>query len=249
MIKKLTAVLITLIITMSLTFTAYAENSNRIVDNADLFTAEEEQDLLNRVNDIYENKKFDVVIVTVKSTDGKSDQAYADDFYDYNGYGYGSKHDGCILLIRYTSDTDRYMHIGGTGYGEKSFNSDAIESALDEIIPNAQMGDFYSCAVEFTEIAAKKANRQYGKTLAIALIIALIISLVIVTMVKKSYKPVKFNRNAAPYLVDGSLIVNSSYDNFLYTNVTRTKIESDSSSGGSHTGSSGTSHSGGGRSF
>ena len=84
-----------------------------------------------------------------------------------------------------------------------------------------------------------------------ALIIGLIVALILTFSVKKGYKPVGFNRSAANYLVDGSLNIRGSYDNFLYSNVTSRKIESNSSSGGSstHTGSSGTSHGGGGRSF
>jgi iron(III) transport system permease protein len=65
---------------------------------------------------------------------------------------------------------------------------------------------------------------------------------------------------ANPMLIGGSydtlattiyLQITGAYENFLYNNVTQTKIERESSSGGStsHTGSSGTSHSGTSRSF
>ena len=33
--------------------------------------------------------------------DGKTAQAYADDYYDYNGYGYGENDDGILLPSQY----------------------------------------------------------------------------------------------------------------------------------------------------
>ena len=30
---------------------------------------------------------------------GKTAEAYADDYYDYNGYGYGENDDGLLLLV------------------------------------------------------------------------------------------------------------------------------------------------------
>ena len=41
----------------------------------------------------------DVVIVTVASIEGKTATEYADDYFDYQGYGYGEKSDGILLLV------------------------------------------------------------------------------------------------------------------------------------------------------
>ena len=35
-----------------------------------------------------------LAVVTVNSLEGKTAEAYADDYYDYNGYGYGENDDG-----------------------------------------------------------------------------------------------------------------------------------------------------------
>ena len=61
----------------------------RVVDNANLLTASEEQELEKYLDSISEDLKFDIAVVTTDTINGKTPMAYADDFYDYNGYGYG----------------------------------------------------------------------------------------------------------------------------------------------------------------
>lgn len=70
-----------------------------LVDDAGLLTAEESTALLEKLEEISQRQQNEVAIVTVNSLDGKTAQAYADDYYDYNGYGYGENDDGILLLI------------------------------------------------------------------------------------------------------------------------------------------------------
>ncbi len=269
MIKKISLFFVALFILAISVFPAFAENPQRVVDNADLFTDSEETALLEKLNDIYNNKQFDCVIVTITDKSDKSDMEYADDYYDYNGYGYGDNHDGCLMLIRVTNDYDRNVWISTTGYGITALTDYGIDYILDEIVPSFSDGDYYKGSDTFAGLVSefvdearegkpydtnnvKRSKEDYIKAIGISVIIGLVISAVITLSIKAKYKPVKFNRGASNYLVNGSLNIRSSYDNFLYSHVSRTKIESSSSSGGgssTHSGSSGTSHGGGGRSF
>ena len=70
-----------------------------LVDDAGLLTEEESNALLNKLEDISQKYENEVGIVTVNSLEGKTAEAYADDYYDYNGYGYGENDDGLLLLI------------------------------------------------------------------------------------------------------------------------------------------------------
>lgn len=263
--KKLLLFVFSLIFALSFCSSAFAVNSQRVVDSADLMTQEEETQLLSKLNSIYETQQFDVVVVTVTDLEGKSAMAYADDYYDYNGYGYGSNKDGCLLLIKVASPDDREYWISTTGYGITALTDYGIETIGNDIVPHLKDGDYYGAADRFAsdvEVYVKEAKngkpydvnhkkKNYVKSAGTAFAIAAVIMLIIVLSIKKSYKPVQFNRNASNYLVNGSLAINGSYDNFTYSNVTRTKIEKSSSSGGSstHSGSSGTSHGGGGGRF
>ena len=72
-----------------LSLCAYAERGPRLVDDAGLLDYDEFNDLTSRLDRISENQQIDVVIVTVDSTGNRSLEEYADDYFDYNGYGYG----------------------------------------------------------------------------------------------------------------------------------------------------------------
>ncbi len=71
----------------------------KIVDHAGLLTEIEIEELESRAREISTEYGMDIVIVTVHSLDGKSSESYADDYYDYNGYGLGSDNSGILLLL------------------------------------------------------------------------------------------------------------------------------------------------------
>lgn len=71
----------------------------RLADNAGLLTDSEQSQLLNKLDEISDRQQVDVVVVTTDSLKGKTPEAYADDFYDDNGYGYGADCDGVLLLV------------------------------------------------------------------------------------------------------------------------------------------------------
>lgn len=71
----------------------------RLADQEELLTTEEQEELLARLDEISERQQCDVVIVTVASIEGKTATEYADDYFDYQGYGYGEKSDGILFLV------------------------------------------------------------------------------------------------------------------------------------------------------
>lgn len=71
----------------------------RLADQEELLTTEEQEELLARLDEISGRQQCDVVIVTVASIEGKTATEYADDYFDYQGYGYGEKSDGILLLV------------------------------------------------------------------------------------------------------------------------------------------------------
>ena len=77
----------------------YERLGPRLADREELLTTEEQEELLARLDEISERQQCDVVIVTVASIEGKTATEYADDYFDYQGYGYGEKSDGILLLV------------------------------------------------------------------------------------------------------------------------------------------------------
>ncbi len=269
--KKLSLILALIcVLVMSVPFSAFAEGKDYVVDNADIIYDESEEQLEMKYKALSEAIGMDVVVVTTNTLDGKTPEAYADDYYDYNGYA----DDGCLFLV---SMEDRDWHVSTKGYAITCITDYGIEVIESECVENLSNGNYTIAFNKFANIVEQfyneaktnkpfdtnnKYTNEYGETVgtkatgenlkgvAISLIVMLIIAFVVIAGVKKSYKPVQFNRSAGNYLVDGSLKVNQSYEHFLYSNVTKT-AKSDSSSGGSstHTSSSGSTHGGGGGKF
>ena len=129
--KKLTSVLLVLLLLASLCVCAAAAGSDTplIVDNAGVLNSEQVDDLTQTASDLRDLYEMDVVIVVVTDLDGKSAQTYADDYYDYNGYGIGDDYSGMLLLIA-TESRDWWISTCGeaiyvlTDYGIESIFSD-----------------------------------------------------------------------------------------------------------------------------
>lgn len=92
-----------LILTLTLSFLSLGISANRtlglVVDDAALLTQSEKDELSDVLEAIVEAYNVEIAVVTVNSTGAKSTMQYADDFYDYNGYGWGTNDDGALLLV------------------------------------------------------------------------------------------------------------------------------------------------------
>ncbi len=96
--KKWIAFCLCLIFLLPLGLRAHAAPP-KIVDDANLLSDSEEAALEEKAQALAAKYQMDVVIVTVWSLDGKSSEAYADDYFDYNGYGIGSDYSGVLFLL------------------------------------------------------------------------------------------------------------------------------------------------------
>lgn len=102
----------------------------KVYDKAELFSTTETQELDKRAEELTEKLKLDIVIVTTNDTEGKSTREYADDFFDYNGFGYNGSKDGILLLI---DMQNRQVYISPSGIGIQYFTDERINSVLDNV--------------------------------------------------------------------------------------------------------------------
>ena len=88
-ILLLCTLLVCLVSMLMIRFSAAAEENvipetrqlPRLVDRADLLSELEEEELEARLDEISEREQVDVIIVTTNSLEGKTAQAYADDYF------------------------------------------------------------------------------------------------------------------------------------------------------------------------
>ena len=251
--KKIFILVLSVVIT--LTMLAFGISAERtlplVVDCADLLTSSEEASLEALLTQISEKHQIEIAIVTVNSTNGKSAEAYADDFYDYNGYGRGENDDGALLLI---DMGNREWHITTHGNGAYCLDDYSLQMIEEAFIDDLSYGFYFDAFTTFaSECDWYIENSEVSPASFIlpSIIVGFIISLIVVLIMRSGMKTVRPASGAADYIVRDSLNLRMSSDRYLYTNVVRTRKQSSSSSGGSsmHRSSSGRSHGGRGGRF
>lgn len=253
-----------------------------VVDDAALLTEYERQTLSLALEDAADEISAEIAIVTVTDTYGKSAMDYADDFYDENGYGYGDGDDGVLLLVNMGA---REWWITTHGTCETVLSDNVLYTIENAFIDDLSSANYYDALFTFAERCydyIDAANNgiiletespydydygyDYGTEddtpsspldfILPSIVAGFIVSFIMVSVMKSGMKTVSSQISASSYLVDNSLRLSSSSDNYLYSNVTRTPRQTSShgggtsrSSGGSHRSSSGRSHGGRGGRF
>ena len=248
---------------------------DRLVDQANLLNEADEAALQEKLDRISEQMQFDVVIVTCEHIGSRSPMEFADDYFDYNGFGYGEDYDGTVLLI---SMAQRDWWISTCGYGQTALSDDYFmeyirRSDFYYALTDGNYKKSFNAFADTVEafVTEARTDRPYSEqhkyhawsSVCVGLVISLLIGLAVaagVTHAKKtSYTGfVRSQAQAGDYMTDMRLTGQA--DEYLYNKVHRsrrvTTSSSSSSSGrssyhssGSHTSSSGRSHGGGGGKF
>ena len=219
-----------------------------VEDYADVLTDSEEADLLAKLEALGTANDIEVGVVTVDSYEGKDPQAFADDFYDYNGYGYGENDDGFIVVFNTgKGDGNRNIAISTHGKGIDLLTDMEIDVIIEMMITPIKNGDFAGAFDNFVSECESAVDTSVS-LLAIPLAIAIGFGLafLIVKLQASKLKTVVQKADAADYV--GNVVLTYQNDQFMYRNVIRSpKVKSESSS--THTSSSGRTHGGGNKSF
>ena len=230
-------------------------SQERIIDKAGLLTAQEKANLMTLITSAAANYNFDLVIVTEKNIGSSAPREYADNFFDKNRYGLGQNRDGALFLL-VTDSRDYWFSTSGRGVNIlTSAASNRLESGvLKNLRENDFNGAFQSFLLDwenFLDLDAKGMSYNFFQQwnivlVSIAWVIAFIIGLIIVQIWKSGMNSALAQTQAAAYVVPGSLEFNEKKDSFLFSTVTKTKLENQTSSSGQrvHTGSSGMGHGG-----
>lgn len=226
-----------------------------VVDKAELLSDEEEQALIARLEEISDRFVLDLAVVTVTDFDGKTPEAFADDFYDYNGYGRGENADGAVLVYKSGKEGERRLQISTCGKTIDALTDYRIDSMLSNIKDYFINEDYIDGFLAFADICENDFKVEFEPSVSpfwipICLIIGFVIAFAITKIRTNSLKSVRKKVDASDYAT--GVAVTGRSDVFLYRNVSKTPIPKDTGSDGgssTHTSSSGRSHGGGGVSF
>lgn len=240
---------------------------DRLVDKADLLTDSQEKDLLATLDDLSRKWKCSICLLTVDSINGDL-QAFADDYYDYNGMGAEYNDSGVIMVI---SMAERDWIFSSDGYARQAITDYGRDYIVDSMIDNLRTGNYYNAFNDYANACdyllglydsgtvydvnykAPKTSADRLRYLFYSLGIGLLVAIFPILSMKADLKTVHMNRNAANYKAHNGMTLRVHSDRFINKTVTRTAIPKDDggSRGGSfggttlHTSSSGHSHGGG----
>lgn len=290
MSKKVTALLICLVIVLTFPFTALADSTDlpRVVDGARLLTSSEIQSLEAISASIRDRYEMDVVILTVHSLDGKTAQNYADDFYDIYQYGVGSEKSGALFLL---AMDEREWYISTCGNAIYALTDYGIQQVGENAASYLSQGNYFQAFKSFfssleTYFSAYKNGAPidgyadysgsyyhgeqesvvhypqeipFVQRLGISVLCGLLVAGLTILCMRTAMNTKRAQRSAADYIRGDSFRMRTQRDLFLYSRVSKTRRETESSSGhsGGHSGggssvhhsSSGRSHGGGGGRF
>lgn len=277
--RKLFCLLLSLLMLLSLSLTAAAEESLwRVVDNADLLDTAEESAHEETIRLLRERYDMDVVILTVNSLDGKRPQEYADDYYDENGYGCGEEKSGLLLLIS-MEERDWYITTCGdaiyalTDYGIQCLGEELLSGfgisydagfrmflnalpeyfeALENGTPIDGQADYSGDYYHGDQEEVVYYEEEFTPSVELSLLLGLVVAGISVLIMRLGMNTKRPRRSAAGYMVENSFQMRQQQDLFLYSNISKVRRQENKSSGGGssvHRSSGGTRHGGGGGKF
>ena len=255
-LKRFAALFLLVLLTGALlTMGAAAGNDRslpRLVDNADLLTPSEEEYLNGMIEEVLNKYNYDVVIVTCDSLEGKTATEYADDFYDYNGYGLGPNNSGVLFLV---SMRDRDWTISTAGAGIHAFTDYGQEQMMNKVRPYLSNGDYrggldlfiqyadyyYAMYNNGTPVDIGPTGLTAGKV-GIGGVIGFLIAFISGGSMKSKMSSARTQTGAGNYILQNSFNLTGTSDVFTHATVTRVPIaQMRQSSGGGHGGGGGSS--------
>lgn len=231
----------------------------RVIDDADLFTAQEEVELLETIGDFQRETGMDFVIYTSSRAHSESQASIADDLYDYGGYGLGEDASGALYFI------DMYERIPylSTAGAMIDYMTDArIEAAHDSSYRSLAEGRYAEAAAQmiyavygYVDMGIPEGSYRYdivtgqrltarhkvltGSEVLVCALAALVVSLLFVKTVQGRYT-LKGNTYQYAYRANSEAKMTAVSDDYLRTTTTRTrKVQPPPASHSSHGGRSG----------
>ena len=240
----------------------------RLVDNADLLTDSQEAALLAMLDETSQKWRCNIVLLTVSDHEGDV-QAFADDYFDYNGFGADYNDSGILFML---SMYDREWAISTSGSAINTFTDYGQAYLVNAMMDDLRDGDYNGAFTTYVKECDKlldEASRgtpydvnskpirtasDYMSFGLYSVLIGLFLALVPILKMKSDLTTVKMKSGAGGYQA-GSPTLRVCEDRFLHKTLHKTPISHDNKSssgrggsfgGGSsvHTSSSGHSHGG-----
>ena len=195
------------------------DSVERIFDEADLLTVEEEENLSVILADVCARQDHDVVVFTLETLNFSNRVLIAEYYVEelLADHGFGTERGGTAILI---SMEERDWGIYSTDFGDE-----AVAVIGDAVVPYLSDGDYYGGFVKFAEETEREvietAKAILFGSFVMSILLGFIVAFIVVTIMKGKLKTVRSCDNAREYVRQGSFELKHSRDLYLYSTVTR----------------------------
>ncbi|MBA4686467.1 MAG: TPM domain-containing protein [Candidatus Galacturonibacter soehngenii] len=229
----------------------FSSPTTKVYDNANILSEAEEERLNELCREAANETKADFVIVTVERLDGKAITAYADDFYDYQGFGFEKKEGtGTIFLL---AMEEREITFSTSGACVELFSGSASDRIINEVSSYLSDGDYYTGFETYIKMTKEYIENggKWSDSFLLDWVVSIVASLVvasIVVWIMCSGSKSKMTVNGYTYAIGNKSNVLKQHDVFQRTTTIRRHIDTTpkggSGGGGTRIGSSGNRHGG-----
>lgn len=226
----------------------------KVYDFAEKMSSSEKELLKQKIDNFIENSNMDLAVVTLNNYTGLLEN-YADDFYDYNGFGFNSSKDGLVIVLNYDYyGIDAWISTSGTAI--LMYDDNRIDSILSTMSVAKTRGTYaiFDEAIkkcdEYVRIGIPESNKycsidsngEYRCTkpkkklselpFVPIIFVSLLISIISTIVMANKNKMVFMATSAGNYINKGTINITSKTDRFLRSNTTSYTVSSSSGSGG-----------------
>lgn len=248
--KKLLALSLCVLLTLCLAVPSLAAEPERnasVADECHLLSGRELSSLQSKADQIHTAYGIDAAVFIMQTFGISSPEQTARQAQTQSGFS-----DGIILVIDYT---DRDYCLRAFGKGIDIFTDYGLEKLEDEFLPYLEDDAFYDGFAAYLDAipsyceAYEKGDpidRGFGLShILIALVIGLAVGGITILVMRSAMNTAKPKPSATEYVRHGSFRPYGNFDMYLYSRVTRTPRQNNSSgSGGGSSGGSSRSRSG-----
>lgn len=231
------------------------DENQRVFDEADKLSADEEQKLEALIKDLQNKHKIDILYVLLGEAHSFNNVELHDfgtEMYEMGNFGVNETKDTAILIM--STSTRKYEVLR---FGQEKFKNNMdryFEKIRDEFIGEIKGGkdDYYGAGTKFANAAVQYANITYFTKVKIMFsswippVIGLVVAVLVILFILSSHKGT-IDVTSTTYEREGSYHLTRVSDHFKYSRVDKTRKSKDNDSGGG--GGSGGSNSSGGGSY
>jgi len=254
--KTFITILLSLVLTIILTTVALAADLDLVTDTTGTLTDSQVEQLNTRARSISDQYRCDVIILVIDAMDDNAGSYnWAQDIYEQYNLGYGPERSGVMLFL---SLAGRDFSLIAHGFGNTAFTDYGKDVMLDDhILPFLRNNRYYEAFSAYLNKAEEYLSMARNGTpfdrhtdpqgqgdsillkVAVVIFVPLLIAFLICSIWKSQMKTAKMATTACNYIPEGGFQLTNSTDTFLYRTVTRTKVQSSSSGGGTSVNSRG----------